>query len=86
MNGHAKGGEDGRKAPRKPHRKKLTLLQIAEMFRDEDAAQDRIALQLWPERPNCPKRGSVNIQSVIKRKTMTHRCRDCTRGYCIVQQ
>ena len=46
-------GEDGHKVLRKTHRKELTLLQIAEMFRDEDAAQDRIASQSRPEGPYC---------------------------------
>ena len=31
-----------------------------------------------PEGPYCPKCGSFNVQSGIKHKTMTHRCRDCT--------
>ena len=34
----------------------------------------------WPNGPYCPKCGSVNVQSNIKHKTMTHRCRDCTSG------
>ena len=27
--------------------------------------------------PHCPRCGSTNVQSGIKHKTMTHRCRDC---------
>ena len=66
-----------KKAPGKAHRKGLTLLQIADMFRDEDTARDWIAEQRWPQGPHCPYCGSVNVQSNIKHKTMTHRCRDC---------
>ena len=64
-------------APGKAHRKGLTLLEVADMFRDEEAARTWIAEQRWPEGPHCPHCGSVNVQSDIKHKTMTHRCREC---------
>ena len=69
-----------RKAPGKSHRKGLTFLQVADMFRDEDTAREWIARQRWPEGPHCPRCGSVNVQSGIKHKTMTHRCRECKTG------
>ena len=65
------------KAPGKAHRKGLTLLEVADMFSDEDAARTWIAEQRWPEGAHCPHCGSVNVQSDIKHKTMTHRCREC---------
>ena len=64
-------------APGKHYRKGLTLLEIADMFRDEEAAKAWIAEQRWPDGPHCPSCGSVNVQCGIKHKTMTHRCRDC---------
>ena len=69
-----------RKAPGKAHRKGLSFVEIADMFRDEDAARDWIAEQRWPDGPYCPKCGSLNVQSDIAHKTMTHRCRDCKTG------
>ena len=69
-----------RKAPGKAHRKGLTFLEIADMFRDEETARDWIAEQRWPDGPYCPKCGSFNVQSEIAHKTMTHRCRDCKTG------
>ena len=68
------------KAPGKAHRKGLTLLQIADMFGHEGAAQSWIAERRWPHGPFCPKCGSFNVQSNIKHRTMTHRCRDCSKG------
>ena len=65
---------------RKSHCKELTLPQVADMFRDEDAALDWVALQRWPEGPHGPKCRSANVQFWIKQKTMIHRCRDCTTG------
>ena len=64
-------------APGKAHRKGLTLLEVADMFRDEDTARKWIADLRWPDGAYCPRCGSFNVQCWIKHKTMTHRCRDC---------
>ena len=66
-----------KKAPGKHHRKGMTLLQVADKFPNEQAAIDWIAGELWPNGPFCPKCGTFSVQSNIKHKTMTHRCRDC---------
>ena len=65
------------KAPGKSHRKGLTLLQVADMFKDEETSKTWLAEQRWSECPRCPYCDSPNVQSNIKHKTMTHRCRDC---------
>ena len=67
------------KAPGKAHRKGLTLLQVADMFRDEEAACAWLEKHRWPHGPHCPDCGSFNVQSGISHKTMTHRCRDCPK-------
>ena len=65
------------KAPGKAHRKGLTLLEVADMFRDEDTAREWIETVRWPQGPYCPYYGSFNVQANVKHKSMTHRCRDC---------
>ena len=65
------------KAPGRSHRKGLTLLEVADMFRDEEAAKAWLAVQRWPDGPHCPYCGSINVQCDIQHKTMSHRCRDC---------
>ena len=65
------------KAPGKSTRKGLSLLEVADMFRDEEKARTWIANRRWPHGPACPHCGSLNVQENIKHKTMTHRCRDC---------
>ena len=65
------------KAPGKAYRKGLTLLEIADMFRDEADAKTWIAEQRWPNGPECPYCGTSNVQSNIKHKTMMYRCREC---------
>ena len=68
------------KAPGKSRRKGLTFLQVAEMFGTEEAATAWLAEERWPNGAHCPKCRSLNVQSGIKHKTMTHRCRDCMTG------
>jgi len=53
------------------------LFEIAAMFKDEAKAKQWIEERRWPNGPHCPLCGSFNVQSNIKHKTMTHRCRDC---------
>ena len=65
------------KAPGKSHRKGLTLLQVAEMFGTEEKARQWIEELRWPDGPHCPHCGSFNVNSNIKHKSQTHRCRDC---------
>ena len=69
-----------REAPGKAHRKGLTFMEVADMFRDEDAAREWIEAQRWPDGPYCPRCGSFNVQSNIAHKTATHRCRECKTG------
>lgn len=64
-------------APGKHFRKGLSLVQITRLFPDDAAAEKWIEAARWPTGPACPHCGSVNVQSGIKHRTMTHRCRDC---------
>ena len=66
-----------KKAPGKSHRKGLALLDIANMFCNEQAAREWIAKQRWPMGVSCPHCGSHNVQCWIKHPSQTHRCRDC---------
>ena len=64
-------------APDKSNRKGLSLVQLTAMFPDDRAAQDWFAQCQWPDGPTCPYCGTTNVQSNIKHKSMTHRCREC---------
>ena len=61
------------------HRKGLTLLEIADKFSNEEKAKNWLETIRWKEGVYCPYCGSFNVQSNIKHKTMTHRCRDCPK-------
>ena len=72
-------GQMAIKAPGKHHREGLTLVQLMNMFPDDEAAREWFTSRRWPDSPYCPYCGSFNVQSNIKHKTMTHRCRDCSK-------
>ena len=65
------------KAPGKSHRKGITLTDVVNMFPDNATAEAWIAEGRWPDGPFCPNCKTFNVQSNIKHKTMTHRCREC---------
>ena len=67
------------KAPGKSHRNGMTLIQLSNKYSTENAARQWFEKQQWPNGPHCPYCGSTNVQSNIKHKTMTHRCRDCPK-------
>ncbi len=64
-------------APGKADREGISLIQLLRMFPDDASAEKWFAKKIWPDGPYCPHCGSFNVQSGIKHKTMTHRCRDC---------
>ncbi len=69
----------GYKAPGKAHRDGLTFFEVADMFSTEERARKWFESKRWPDGPFCPHCGTFSVQSNIKHKTMTHRCRDCPK-------
>ena len=67
----------GQKAPGKHYREGLSLAELFRMFPDDETARKWFERVRWPDGPYCPVCRSYNVQSDIKHKTMTHRCRDC---------
>ena len=63
-------------APGKHYRKGLSLVQVLKMFPDNDTARQWFEKKRWGNKPYCPHCGSENVQTGIKHKTMTHRCRE----------
>ncbi len=55
----------------------VVQVELSDRFPHEAAARDWFEKQLWPQGPVCPYCGSSNVQTNIKHKTMTHRCREC---------
>ena len=72
------------KAPGKSHRNGITLLELAAMFPDEQAAIDWFEARLWPNGRCCGHCGSVRTREVPNRKPMPYWCTDC-RSYFSVK-
>ena len=66
-----------RKGPGQYYRKGMSLIDITRMFPDDKSAEQWFTEQFWPAGPYCPDCMTFNVQSDIKHKTMTHRCREC---------
>ena len=74
-----------KKAPRKSHRKGITLKQIMQQFPDDTMAEAWFIEQRWPTGVCCPNCGSLNVQTGCKHKTMPYRCREkeCTLKFSV---
>ena len=69
--------------PGKSFRTGLTLVEIFQMFPDDDAAERWFAEARWPEGVWCPHCGSVNVQTGAKHKSQPYRCRDCRKRFSV---
>lgn len=63
------------KAPGKAHREGLTVLQVADMFPDEQSAERWFEETLWPDERCCGKCGSTRTKK-SSHKTMPYWCSD----------
>ena len=74
-----------KKAPGKAHREGLSLVELMRRFPDDAAAERWFVETRWPDGPNCPHCGSVNVQSGAAHLTMPYRCREreCRRRFSV---
>ena len=71
------------KAPGKAHREGITLLQLSDIFPDEQTARDWFEGILWPAGiRNCPRCNSTNTHECSHVK-MPYRCRDCRKYFSV---
>lgn len=64
-------------------REGISLLELAEMFPDEDAAREWFEARIWPNGRVCPRCGSDDT-TVANHKDCPYRCRAC-RAYFSVK-
>ena len=70
-------------APGKAYRKGITVLELAEMFPDEEAAQTWLESRIWPDGRACPRcQSDRTVASAHPR--MPYWCTDC-RSYFSVR-
>ena len=71
-------------APGRSHRKGISLIELAEMFPDENAAVEWFEAWHWPNGEIvCTRCGSLNAYRVKSGKPMPYRCRDCRRYFSL---
>ena len=71
------------KAPGKHYRTGLSLMELAEMFPDNAAAEARIAKIRWPNGARCPHCSSDDVQEGAKHPSMPYRCRSCRKFFSV---
>ena len=62
-------------------REGMSLIQLFEMFPDDETAEKWFIHTRWPDGMACPRCGSTNVNEKTTHKTMPHRCRDCRRYF-----
>ena len=67
----------------KSDRKGISVIELSDMFPDEQAARDWFERQIWPDGRHCPQCGSVRTHDASHAKS-PYRCTDC-RAYFSVK-
>ena len=70
------------KAPGQAHRAGVTLMQLAEMFPDEESALRWFEARFWPHGRTCGHCGSANTGEASHAK-MPYWCSDCRSYFSI---
>lgn len=70
------------RAPGRHDRKGITLIELFEMFPDEDTARRWFEAELWGDGRTCGHCGSTRTIEA-KHKTMPYRCRDCSQYFSV---
>ena len=65
----------------KAFRKGIALVDLMEMFPDDEVAEDWFIQTRWPNGVACPNCGSVNINDHANHPTMPFHCRDCRKFF-----
>ena len=59
----------------------LSILQLMNMFPDDETAERWFINKRWPDGICCPHCESDNVQEKTKHPTMPHRCRTCRKYF-----
>ena len=73
-----------KKAPGKSHREGISLIELTEMFPDEESAVKWFEAIRWPDGRHCGHCGSTETSEVPKAKPMPYWCKGC-RSYFSVR-
>ena len=71
------------KAPGKSHRKGISLIELFEMFPDEQTAANWFEDWRWGDKPICPRCSSVEITKRKSRKPQPFWCKPCRQYFSV---
>ena len=71
------------KAPGKAHREGITMMQLADMFPDEDAAREWFEAHVWPDGRHCPRCGSAGTLPTPSGKPLPYWCGACRQHFSV---
>ena len=72
------------KAPGKAYRKGISLVELMDLFPNDETAEQWFAQQRWGDAgPTCPFCDSTRIAIIANRKPMPYRCRDCRKHFSV---
>ena len=71
------------KAPGKSDREGISLLQLSDLFPDEESAVKWFESVYWPDERCCGHCGSVKTREIKNRKPMPYWCQDCKRYFSV---
>ena len=72
-----------KEGPGAPEPRAVSILDIARMFPDEDAAGRWFEAVRWPENRPCPRCDDINTYRVKNERTMPYRCRGCWEFFSV---
>ncbi|MCY4018820.1 MAG: IS1595 family transposase [Chloroflexi bacterium] len=70
-------------APGQHYRKGITLVQLLQMFPDDETAEAWFVEQRWGRNIRCAYCDSENVNDRAKHPTMPYRCRDCDKRFSV---
>ena len=71
------------KAPGKSDREGISLIQLAEIFPDEESSSKWFESRMWPDGRYCPHCGSSDTNSADGKNKMPYRCKDCRNYFSV---
>ena len=70
-----------KKAPGKHYRKGITLLELHDIFPNNETAEQWFVSVRWPDGMHCPHCGSENVGAKGNHPTMPYHCGDCRKFF-----
>ena len=71
------------KAPGKSHRQGITLMELSDMFPNEQTAVEWFETVVWGDERSCGHCDSTDTYAVRSGKPMPYRCRECKRYFSV---